>query len=67
MKEYLKTQITKLNLLLIIKVDGYRFLKYLQAILKALKKNQASMGPIAIRICYLIYCHFVRTSVHLPR
>ena len=41
--------------------------RVLLAILKALKKNQTSMGPIAIRICYLIYFYFVRTSAHLQR
>ena len=49
-----------------MKVNGYRLLKYLPAIFKALKKNQTSLGPIAIRIYYFIYCHFVRTSAHLP-
>ena len=51
---YLKSEITKFNLFLMIKVDGYCFLKYLPAILKAPKKNQTSIGLIAIGICYLI-------------
>ena len=45
-----------------IKVDGYCFLKYLPAILKAPKKNQTSIGPIAIGICVRQHTYSVKTS-----
>ena len=56
--------------MVIIKVDGYRFLKYLQAILEALKKNQPPWIPwlSGFATNLLTFCaHFwTLSSLNLP-